>query len=602
MKMEMKKHPTTNIEHPTSNWKLSGIGCWMLVVGCWMFSSLFSANAGSIVNSVHNLSVNGPGTIKASSEANLCIFCHTVHRATGETPLWNHSLSGVTNYIVYGSARLTELNVVVPQPNGASRLCLSCHDGTVALGNVSSRTLPIEMQGGTTTMPSGPSNLGTDLSGDHPISFLYDSALAARDPQIKDPVHLIGVVRPDKEGRLQCTACHDPHNNQFGNFLVMDNSGSALCVTCHQPGSWNSSAHAISSVVAPAALVAEITGPATKSTATKSLPARATKMSAIGCAACHANHRAGGGKFLMRSSVAEQNCFVCHNGGIMLQKDVASDFQKPSVHPITLHSDSHGPDEDPVNPSERHVVCADCHNPHAAKKSTTVAPNLPGALAGVAGVTAAGGVIRPAQREYEVCFRCHADSRERGEATVMRQFPQTNTRLQFAAGNQSFHPVEAAGKNSVSVPSLISPAWTVNSVMYCTSCHNSDTGPGAGGSGASGPHGSEFRPLLERNLVMTDFQAENPSAYALCYKCHNRSVVLSSTSFRFHQSHVVDDKTACTTCHDSHGVPNAPHLVNFNKLYVTPNSVGVLNYSSTGLFKGVCSLTCHGKDHQNTAY
>jgi hypothetical protein len=138
--------------------------------------------------------------------------------------------------------------------------------------------------------------------------------------------------------------------------------------------------------------------------------------------------------------------------------------------------------------------------------------------------------------------------------------------------------------------------------MYCTDCHNSDTGPNAGGTGANGPHGSIFRPLLERNLVLTDHQAESPAAYAMCYKCHSRPVVLSNTSFKFHQSHVVQDQTACTTCHDSHGVPNAPHLINFNALYVTASSNGRLNYTSTGVMHGTCTLTCHGKDHQSTAY
>jgi predicted CXXCH cytochrome family protein len=571
------------------------------ILGFLLFATM-ATRAESIVTSVHNLSVNGPGTIKASSEEDLCIFCHTVHRANGETPLWNHSLSGVTNYIVYSSERLTALNVNIPQPNGSSRLCLSCHDGTVALGSVSSRTMPINMQGGTTTMPSGAANLGTDLSADHPISFTYDSALASRDAEIKDPAQLTGAVKLDQESRLQCTACHDPHNNQFGKFLVMDNTGSALCLTCHQPNSWSSSAHALSSSIVSPAVVAKISGNAKHLTTAKSPVARATTLAAIGCEICHVNHAAGGRKFLMKSSVAEQNCFTCHNGSTMLQKNVASDFQKISVHPITLNSDSHSPDEDPINPPERHVTCADCHNPHAANKSAAVAPNISGAMAAVTGVTAAGGTIKPAQKEYEVCFRCHADSRDRGEATVMRQFPLTNTRLQFSTGNQSYHPVEAAGKNSASVPSLISPAWTVNSVMYCTDCHNSDTGPGAGGSGANGPHGSEFKPLLERNLEMTDYQSESPSAYALCYKCHNRSVVLSNNSFPLHNSHVVTDKMACTTCHDSHGVANAPHLINFNTLYVSPNSLGQLSYTSTGLFKGVCSLTCHGVEHQNSSY
>jgi len=44
--------------------------------------------------------------------------------------LWNHQMSSVTNYIVYTSPTL---KAVVGQPDGSSRLCLSCHDGTVAL-------------------------------------------------------------------------------------------------------------------------------------------------------------------------------------------------------------------------------------------------------------------------------------------------------------------------------------------------------------------------------------------------------------------------------------------------------------------------------------
>src|SRR5439155_2102941 len=135
-----------------------------------------------------------------------------------------------------------------------------------------------------------------------------------------------------------------------------------------------------------------------------------------------------------------------------------------------------------------HVVCADCHNPHASTAKTATAPDASGALAGLAGVSAAGGVIKPLRHEYELCFRCHADSLARGPATVSRQFIQTNTRLQFSGGNESFHPVVAIGKNAANVPSLIAP-WMTTSLMYCTDCHNSDSSAGAGGNGANGPHG-----------------------------------------------------------------------------------------------------------------
>jgi predicted CXXCH cytochrome family protein len=567
----------------------------MIILG----AAVMNGWADTIVNSVHNLSVTGPGAIKASSESDVCIFCHTVHRAGGDTPLWNHTMSTVSNYVVYSSTRLTLLGITVPQPNGSSRLCLSCHDGTVALGSVNSRTGPIDM-GTTSTMPSGPGNLTTDLSADHPISFVYDSTLAANDPDIKSPGTLTGVVRLDSQNRVQCTSCHDPHNNQFGNFLVMDNTGSALCLTCHQPQSWLNSAHSISPTPTPHAIVAKLaTG--TRSGIVSKAQVTSKSIAAVGCENCHMNHGASGRKFLMQSAKVEDNCLVCHSGSTA-KKDVASDFAKASIHPIMLNSSAHSPDEDPVNPSTRHVVCADCHNAHAAKARPAVAPNISGAMEGVVGVTAAGGIIKPAQKEYEVCFRCHADSYARGPALVSRQYPETNQRLQFATGNMSFHPVEAIGKNQNSVPSLIAPTWRISSVIYCTDCHNSDSSPGAGGGGANGPHGSAFAPILERNLTVTDYNSENPTAYALCYKCHSRTVVLSGISFRYHSKHVVDDKTACTTCHDSHGVANAPHLINFNSTYVTTNSVGKLSYVSKGLFQGTCNLTCHGKDHKDTSY
>ena len=559
------------------------------------------AHAASVINSVHNLTASGPGTIKSAGGKDACVFCHTSHHATIATPLWNHSLSTVSNYVVYASARMTSLSITIPQPNGSSRLCLSCHDGTVALGSLGGYTVT-NMQNGVTTMPAGNiNNLGTDLSADHPISFVYDSALASRDAAIIDPAHLsTKLVRTDSQSRLQCTACHDPHNDQYGSFLVMDNTGSALCLVCHNPGSWGTSAHAVSSAVVPAALASAISAKVT-SRVVSSKKVVANTVATLGCASCHVSHKAGTKQHLLMNAVLEQNCLDCHNGGTTASKNVAADFQKASIHPITLNSEAHSSVEDPVNPSERHVVCADCHNPHAAKKAAAVAPNVGGPLTGVTGVAAAGGVIKPALREYEVCFRCHADSVARGPATVSRQYIQTNTRLQFATGNQSFHPVESAGKNVSGVPSLIAP-WTTASVTYCTDCHNSDQSPAAGGSGPNGPHGSIYRPILERNLVLTDNEAESGAAYALCYKCHSRTSLLGNQSFSFHRQHVVNDQTACTTCHDSHGVANGAHLINFNTTYVTPSSNGRMEYLSTGTYSGVCSLTCHGKDHAAVRY
>lgn len=103
-----------------------------------------------VADTKHNLSVSGTGTIKAASEQQICIFCHTPHNATPIQPLWNRASSGSV-YIPYSS---TTVNASPGQPTGASMLCLSCHDGTIALGNVISKSSPIAMAGGITTMPT----------------------------------------------------------------------------------------------------------------------------------------------------------------------------------------------------------------------------------------------------------------------------------------------------------------------------------------------------------------------------------------------------------------------------------------------------------------
>jgi len=558
---------------------------WRWALICLM-AAAGSACADSVVNSVHNLSASGPGTIKANSEKNACVFCHTVHRTTGDHPLWNHSLSGITNYVVYSSMTL---KAVVGQPNGSSRLCLSCHDGTVALGMVNSHTSPISMANGVTTMPSGPSNLGTDLSGDHPISFVYDAALVAKDSNLNDPTTLNHKVKLDPSSQVQCASCHNAHDNQFGNFLVMDNTASALCVVCHVTPNWSGSAHAMSTKVLPAVLAQRIAQENRSKKLTKKT------VGANGCEICHATHFAGARERLMRFDAPEQNCLVCHNGS-MPAKNVAADFQKPSVHPVTLNAKAHSPQEDPVNPSVRHVACADCHNPHAAGTAAKSSARVGGALLGVTGMNSSGAIIKAVSKEYELCYRCHADSIARGQPRVNRQWSETNKRLQFSPGNQSFHPVQTLGKNP-NVPSLITP-WRTSSTVTCEDCHNSDQAASAGGSGASGPHGSIYSPLLERQLILTDFTPENPANYALCYKCHSRDSILGNQSFKYHSKHIVDDKTACTTCHDSHGVATNQRLINFNVNYVSPVGANPIQYIPGGLNGPTCILKCHDYDHQ----
>jgi predicted CXXCH cytochrome family protein len=467
---------------------------------------------------------------------------------------------------------------------------LSCHDGTVALGMVNSRPGGIAMRSGATTIPSGRTLVGTDLTSHHPVSFIYDNALVAANGELRNPIALNQDVRLEGN-QLQCTSCHDSHNNQFGNFLVMNNVGSALCQECHVPKYWNGSAHATSTAGWNGS--GQNPWPHTQE----------ATVAANACENCHRPHAAQSPKRLLNFTPDEQNCLSCHSGTVAT-KNIASELNKISVHPVVMTSGQHDPTENIIY-SPRHVACEDCHNPHAATSTSAVAPTAPGSLKAVRGVNAGGSPMPELQNEYELCYRCHGDSANRGPSHVQRQFVETNTRLEFNPANISFHPVEVIGKNS-DVPSLISP-MTTGSLIYCTACHNNDQGPNAGGAGPNGPHGSAYVPLLEKQLLLTDLTPYNQNNFALCYKCHSSTVVDSAlnSSWAYHKTHIEDYRAACTTCHDSHA-SSQPHLINFNTTYVQPYN-GILNYTSTGPNHGTCTLTCHdgsgvGKPHAPKTY
>lgn len=215
------------------------------IIAPFALSAMFMAPGGSraqesVVGSVHDLSVFGPGDIHALYEEQVCIFCHAPHNATGQRPLWNRHLPP-THYRIYESSTT---DARIDQPSGPSKMCLSCHDGALALGLVASRPIDEPIVMSRRTIPPGSSDLTQDLSDDHPIGFRYDRALAFRDPQIKNP----DIVTPDlplgAHGEVHCTTCHDPHSNQLGNFLRETDLRSAICVSCHDMFGWELSAHA----------------------------------------------------------------------------------------------------------------------------------------------------------------------------------------------------------------------------------------------------------------------------------------------------------------------------------------------------------------------
>lgn len=196
-----------------------------------------NVSAGTILGSIHDFSQRG------WSNGEICVVCHTPHNSlvVEDAPLWNHKLTQ-SQFVTYDSPTFEGDNTI-GQPTGTSVMCLSCHDGTVALDSFGG--------GGGTTTISGSKDLGADLSNDHPISFTFDAALALADPGLFDPtvkVTTIGSGEKTKTGtiddvmlfnsKVQCPSCHDVHNGFTTGIpgdplLRITKQRSTLCLTCH---------------------------------------------------------------------------------------------------------------------------------------------------------------------------------------------------------------------------------------------------------------------------------------------------------------------------------------------------------------------------------
>jgi predicted CXXCH cytochrome family protein len=547
---------------------------------------LASRGEAGIKDNLHNLSADGPGNIKSGIANRICEFCHIAHSADDKQgPLWARKRSAAI-YIPYSSSTA----IAQPgQPTGTSVLCLSCHDGTIALGEIINRGAARSNAGGLGRMPPGKGLQGTDLSDDHPISFKYTGDLALQSGELAMPGSFSEELKLDKNGELQCTTCHDPHDSPYEKLLVVTNLRSQLCIECHNIPGWEQSSHSLS-----------------EATWNKRPPDpwrdnQYDKVAENACDNCHISHTAKSGARLLKHANEENNCSSCHNGNVA-SKDLMADFKNNSIHPVYDTTLVHDPAESVIVES-RHVECADCHDPHGTLAGRD-AGDVP---ANVRGVNLAGGEIDKALTDYEICLRCHGDSPNQPRARTPRQHDQTNIRLEIQPSNPSFHPIADRGRNE-NVPSLIFPL-NEESVISCGSCHNSSSAQSAGGSGPEGPHGSEYAPLLVRNYLAMDNTAESASAYALCYSCHSRDSILNDESFPEHNSHVVTEKTTCNACHDPHGISstqgdelNNSHLINFDTSIVSSNSSGLLQFVDNGEQAGSCDLLCHGKEHNNLDY
>jgi predicted CXXCH cytochrome family protein len=227
--------------------------------------------------SPHDFRASGGTTTGGSSESRLCIYCHAPHdtyRASGTTtgtgpmaaggyqylPLWNHSLSSAPPvYAMYdpgpGGPRTgpgaSQASSFSTAPGAVSLLCLSCHDGSIAVSRYGNSEQPPASVGTGTRFVPAISRVGQDgdLGNHHPIGFDYD-AVKSSDSGLRDADstsmttassirdHLYGGDEAGRHARLECATCHSVHNrgNRGEKLLWRSDQGSELCLTCHDKG------------------------------------------------------------------------------------------------------------------------------------------------------------------------------------------------------------------------------------------------------------------------------------------------------------------------------------------------------------------------------
>lgn len=523
-------------------------------------------NASDIAITKHNLSASSGNAIRAMTEDQICVFCHTPHNANPAVGLWNHPVNS-NSYTVYTTGTIRG---DVLQPSGSTKLCLSCHDGTIALGSLVTATDIIPMVGTAAdgTLPTNTTNLGTDLRNDHPVSITVQN-IPGQELRIPTLDPAIKYVTNQGQVTVECTSCHDPHNDAYGKFLrkynidIATGKGSQICLACHEKLNWQNTVHFSDTKLY-----------------------NNTPIQESACANCHSVHNSKSYSHLLNrddsTEYLEQVCLDCHGPNGITQVNIVDAFNFSYNHPTLIIDGVHQGEEvrgltpdqilakmaagttGTVTGTHKHAECVDCHGPHSIEaedrssnpvRTSKISP----ALLGTWGLKPYWDSPESQQAYAEpnrwevitftditdidaleayLCFKCHPEKAQ-----------------EFNPYNASFHAVMAdRGGMFVSQASglgIYRSPWIATAAMKCTHCHSSS-------NGTFGPHGSLYNHIISKPFYRTTNSdgkgGTTPiSSGDLCHQCHDLSTTGFVSNGRANLHMRKHEDRACTSCHAVHG-------------------------------------------------